>query len=68
VKMKDHPGIVSTIGAGLGWLTVNLLQAAQFFAAALAGLASLFAVIIAAPRAYAQVAIWVRWIRLRVGL
>lgn len=58
--MKEHPGIVSTIGAIAGWMSVNLLQAAQFFAATLAGIASLCAIIIAAPKVFSTVRSWFR--------
>jgi hypothetical protein len=55
---KHYPGTISTIGAVSGWLSVNLLQAAQFMAAALAAAVSLCALIIAAPKAWAEVRRW----------
>lgn len=65
--MKEHPGAAAALAAILGKLSLNLIEAAQFVAATLTGLASLCAFIIAAPKAWAQLVTWYRWLRLRMG-
>lgn len=47
--LRDHPGTVGSIGAGSGWLSVRMIQHAQFAAAVLAALVSLCTLIIIFP-------------------
>lgn len=56
--IKEHPITISTVGAISGWFSVNLVQTAQFTAAALAALVSLCALILAAPKAVREVRRW----------
>lgn len=56
--IKEHPITISTVGAISGWFSVNLVQTAQFAAAALAALVSLCALILAAPKAVREVRSW----------
>ena len=56
--IKEHPITISTIGAISGWFSVNLVQTAQFAAAALAALVSLCALVLVAPKAIREVRSW----------
>ena len=56
--IKEHPITISTIGAISGWFSVNLVQTAQFMAAALAALVSLCALILVAPKTIREVRSW----------
>lgn len=46
------------IGAASGWLSFDLLRSAQIFAAVLAALVSLCALILTAPKAIREVRSW----------
>jgi hypothetical protein len=63
--MQDHlnyinasPRMVAILGSVSGWATLDFLHAAQFLAALLAGLVSLCALILTAPKAWREFKSW----------
>jgi hypothetical protein len=62
--LRDHPRMTAVFGAASGWFSVDGLahakDAAQLFAAVVAGLVSLCALILTGPKAIAEVRGWVR--------
>ena len=48
--MRNHPAITGLLGSGFGWLSFDLLRAAQIAAAMLAALVSIGTLIIIAPK------------------
>lgn len=54
----DHPRFTAIIGSVFGWVSFDALRAAQVFAAILAGMVSLCALILTAPKAIAEVKRW----------
>lgn len=59
-SMQSSPRVVSLLGAVSGWLSLDMLRTAQIFAAIVAGLVSLCALILTAPKAIAEVRRWLR--------
>lgn len=53
-----HPKLTSWVGVVAGWASVDLLRASQIAAAVLAGLVSLCALILTAPKAISEVKRW----------
>jgi hypothetical protein len=51
----NHPRSIAWLGTVSGWLSVDMLRAAQIFYAATAGLVSLCALILTAPQAYQKI-------------
>ena len=56
---NEYPKVTAW-SAIFGWISFDLLRAAQIFAAMTAGLASFCALILTAPKAYAEVRKWLR--------
>lgn len=61
--LQEHPRLVASLGAVSGWASFDFLRVAQIFAAVLAGLVSLCALILTAPKAVAEVRSWIVTIR-----
>jgi hypothetical protein len=55
---QDHPKVTAWIGTLSGWAGFNWLHTAQLAAAILAGLVSLCALILTAPKAVKEVRRW----------
>lgn len=55
---NDHPKITAWIGTLSGWAAFDMLRTAQLAAAVLAGLVSLCALILTAPKAVKEVRRW----------
>ena len=49
-QLRNHPALTGLIGSGFGWLSFDLLRAAQIAAAMLAALVSIGTLIIIAPK------------------
>lgn len=60
VCLHSHPRIVALVGSLAGWASLDFLRIAQIAAAILAGLVSLCALILTAPKALAEVRTWWR--------
>lgn len=58
--VRSHPIATGIIGSLSGWVSVDLLRAAQFFAGVTAGVVSLLTAVIIAPKAWAQAVDWYR--------
>lgn len=56
--IDNHTGGIAWVGSLFGWLSFDLLRASQIFAALMAGLVSLAALIISLPKAIAVVRGW----------
>lgn len=56
--IQEHPGLTAWTGATFGWVSFDLLRAAQISAAILAGLVSLCALVLTAPRAIREARSW----------
>lgn len=57
-QINARPQTTAWGGTISGWITVDLLQKAQFVAAILAGLVSICALIISVPKAIREVRSW----------
>ena len=57
--LNAHPKYVAWLGTVTGWATVDLLRSAQIVAAILAAMVSVCALILTAPKAWAQVMQWI---------
>lgn len=55
---QEHPKVTAWVGAAFGWVSVDALRVAQIGAALLAGLVSLCALILTAPKAIREVRGW----------
>lgn len=58
VAIVSNPRIVAWVGTLFGWVTVDLLYASQVVAAIFAAAVSFCALILTAPKAYAEVKRW----------
>lgn len=56
--IDNHTGPIAWIGSVFGWLSFDLLRASQIFAALMAGMVSLVALVISLPKAIAVVRNW----------
>lgn len=56
--LRSHPIATGIFGSLSGWISVDLLRAAQFFAGITAGFASVLTIIIIAPKAWEQLSKW----------
>ena len=56
--LNAHPKYVAWLGTAAGWASVDFLRGAQLVAAVLAALVSVCALILTAPKAWAQVKRW----------
>lgn len=56
--IQGHPKLTAWIGALFGWVSFDALRVAQIGAALLAGLVSLCALILTAPKAIREVRSW----------
>lgn len=61
--LSDHPRLLSIIGTVTGWASFDLVRAAQFTAAFLAGLLSLCSLILIAPKVLAELRRWYHVLR-----
>lgn len=56
--IDKNTGMIAWTGSVFGWISFDLLRAAQIFAAMSAGAVSLCALILTAPQALAQLRRW----------
>ena len=59
-SLNAQPKYFAWLGTVSGVISFDLLHSAQFFAAVIAGLCSLCALILTAPKAWAEVKSWFR--------
>ena len=57
-SINAQPKYFAWLGSVAGWVSFDLLRSAQFAAAFLAGLVSLCALILTAPKAWAELKSW----------
>ena len=57
-SLNAHPKYVAWLGAWSGWASVDFLRYSQIAAALLAAMVSVCALILTAPKAWAQVKEW----------
>lgn len=60
-NLNAHPKFVAWLGTFTGWATVDFLRSAQIVAAILAAMVSVCALVLTAPKAWAQVKAWMKW-------
>ncbi len=58
--LNAHPKYVAWLGTFSGWASVDFLRYSQIAAALLAGMVSICALILTAPKAWAQVKLWLK--------
>ena len=58
-NLNAHPKYVAWLGAWSGWASVDFLRYSQIAAALLAAMVSVCALILTAPKAWAQVKEWI---------
>lgn len=56
--LQDNPRAVALFGTATGWLSLDLLRAAQITAAILASVMTLCSIILVAPKVVAEIRRW----------